>query len=90
MTQETVTQEDVAQKIEEFVRTQYVIGPDDPGFARDIDLFDLGYVDSVGLVELLAFINSHFTVEISEDDLLSEEFSTIHGMAKIVCCEWDR
>lgn len=77
--------DDVATRLEAFVRTQFAISADDPGFARDVDLYDLGYVDSIGLVELLAFISASFDVEIEEDDLLSDEFSNIEGMAKIVC-----
>ncbi|MGH4019211.1 MAG: acyl carrier protein [Pseudonocardiaceae bacterium] len=80
-----MTQDEIADRLEAFVRTQYSIGADDPGFTREVDLFDLGYVDSIGLVELLTFINANFEVEVEDDDLLSDEFSNIHGMAKIVC-----
>ncbi len=78
-------QDEIAERLEAFIRTQYSISADDPGFNRYIDLYDLGYVDSIGLVELLAFIKASFEVEIEEDDLLSDEFSNINGMAKIVC-----
>jgi acyl carrier protein len=80
-----LTQDEIAERLEAFVRTQYLIRADDPEFARDIDLYDLGYVDSIGLVELLTFIKTSFDVEIEEDDLLSDEFSNINGIAKIVC-----
>ncbi len=81
----TLMPDEVAERLEAFVRTQYSISADDPAFNRDIDLYDLGYVDSIGLVELLAFIKASFEVEIEEDDLLSDEFSNINGMAEIVC-----
>ncbi len=77
--------DEVVNRLEAFVRTQFTISADDPEFTRDVDLYDLGYVDSVGLVELLAFISATFNVEIEEDDLLSDEFSNIEGIAKIVC-----
>lgn len=80
-----MTHDEIADRIEAFIRTQYSISVDDPGFTRDVDLFDLGYVDSIGLVELLTFINTGFKVEIGDDELLSEEFSNIRGIAKIVC-----
>lgn len=85
-----MTHDEIAERLEAFIRTQYSISADDPGFTRDVDLFDLGYVDSIGLVELLAFISTSFEVEIEDDDLLSDEFSNIDGMAKIVCrqAEW--
>ena len=80
-----MTQDDVSDQLEAFLRIQYRIRADDSGFARDVDLFEHGYVDSVGLVELLAFMTGRFDVEIDDDDLLSDDFSTIQGMAKVVC-----
>ena len=71
-------------RIEHFARTQFGIDPNDPGFARNVDVFERGYVDSVGVAELLEFLSEEFRVEIPEADLLSDEFSTISGIARIV------
>jgi D-alanine--poly(phosphoribitol) ligase subunit 2 len=75
---------EVAERIEVFVRNQFSVGPSDPGFGRDADLLDGGYVDSVGFVELLEFLGEEFGVEVPDDDLLSDEFSSIDGMARII------
>ena len=79
-----ITQPTIASRVETFVRTQFEVDPGDDGFDRTIDLFELGYVDSVGFAELLAFIAEEFGVEVPEDDLLSEDFLSIDGMARIV------
>ena len=71
-------------RIEEFIRSQFSVSPTDPGFDRTSDLFDEGYVDSVGVVEVLEFLSGQFNVEIPDDDLLSDDFSNIAGMARIV------
>jgi acyl carrier protein len=80
-----VNQPEVAARIEQFVRAQFSISPSDPGFGRAVDLFEGGYVDSVGLAELLAYIEEEFGVSVPDDDLLAEEFGTIEGMAETVC-----
>jgi D-alanine--poly(phosphoribitol) ligase subunit 2 len=74
----------IANRIEAFVRTEFEIDPSDDGFDRTVDLFELGYVDSVGFAELLAFLAEEFGVDVPEDDLLSEDFLNIDGMARIV------
>ena len=74
----------IADRIEKFLREQYFIADDDPGFTRTVDIYEGGYVDSVGVVELLAFIDEEFGVEVPETELLSEAFSTIDGIARIV------
>lgn len=79
-----MNQHDVASRIESFIRESFQIAPDDAGFSRDVDLFETGYVDSVGVVETLAFIASNFGVEVPDEALLSDEFATIDGMAKVV------
>jgi len=79
-----MTTDDVADRLEAFVRTAFGVNPEDPRFDRATDLFDAGYVDSVGLAELLEFIRAEFGVEVPEDDLLSEEFCAINGIAKII------
>ncbi len=80
----TVDAPEVADRIEVFVRAQFSISPGDPGFGRTSDLLDGGYVDSVGFVELLEYLGEDFGVEVPENELLSEEFSSIDGMARVV------
>jgi acyl carrier protein len=74
----------IADGIESFVRAQFSVSPEDPHFSRDANLFELGYVDSVGVAELLEFLRDEFGVEVSEEYLLSDDFSTIEGMSRVV------
>jgi acyl carrier protein len=75
---------DVQDRVEGFVRSKFSVSEDDPHFDRTIDLFESGYVDSVGVVELLAFLNEEFGVEVPENLLLSEDFTNVNGIARIV------
>lgn len=72
------------RRTEEFIRTQFSVSPTDPGFGREVDLFEQGYVDSMGIVELLEFLGEEFEVEIPDEDLLTDDFSSIAGVARIV------
>ena len=71
-------------QIEDFLHRDFKISLSDPGFSRQVDLFGGGYVDSVGFAELLAFLAERFGVEVPESDLLSDEFSSIEGIAAVV------
>jgi acyl carrier protein len=75
----------VAERIERFVRIQFRVAAGDTRFSRSQPLFELGYVDSVGVVELLAFVTQEFRIDLPDETLTSEEFSTIDGIAAIVC-----
>jgi len=74
----------VGDRLEQYVRTQFRVSPADTRFSRSQRLFDMGYVDSVGVVELLAFLTEEFQVTLPDDALMSDEFSTIDGIAAIV------
>ncbi|MNE06549.1 acyl carrier protein [compost metagenome] len=48
------------------------------------NLFELGLLTSLDVLDLLAFIEKTFDLEISEEDVDMESFGTIFGMAKLV------
>jgi acyl carrier protein len=79
-----VSVKDVAESVETFVRQHFNVSDSDPGFDRRVDLFESGYVDSVGVAELLEYLTQEFEVEIPESDLFSDEFSSIEGIGSIV------
>jgi acyl carrier protein len=79
-----VKEPEVAASVEEFVRRQFNVSDSDPGFDRKVDLFENGYVDSVGVAELLEYVTQQFEVEIPEEDLFSDDFANIDGIAGIV------
>jgi methoxymalonate biosynthesis acyl carrier protein len=74
----------VADALEAFIRNQFRVSSEDPDFSRDVHLFEYGYVDSVGATEVLAFVESNFQVQVPDEQLFSEEATTIHGFAAIV------
>jgi acyl carrier protein len=75
---------EVAERVEQYVRAQFRVSPGDTRFSRSQPLFDMGYVDSVGVVELLAFIAKEFQVHLPDEIIMTDEFATIDGMAAIV------
>jgi acyl carrier protein len=79
-----VNPSEVADSVETFVRREFNVSAADPGFDRSVDLFENGYVDSVGVAELLEYVTQEFNVEIPEIELFSDEFSSIQGIASIV------
>jgi acyl carrier protein len=77
------SQVEIANVIERFIRKQFRIT--DTGLAlRDAHMFESGFVDSAGVVELIAFLESTFKIRLGDDEVFSEEFTTINGIAAIV------
>jgi acyl carrier protein len=80
-----VNQHEVEERVEAYVRSVFDVSPSDPGFDRTVDLFERGYIDSIGFVELLEFIREDFGVEVPEEMLVSDDFTRVEGIARIIC-----
>jgi acyl carrier protein len=74
----------IGDDLERFVRQTFAVDSGDPNFDRSVDLFDAGYVDSVGITEMLAYITETYGIDIPDEHLLSDEFATIDGMATVI------
>lgn len=75
---------DAATRIEEFIRREAAVADDDPGFTRQVNLFDTGYLDSLTLVALTVHVEEVLGVPITDDDLFDPRFATIDGMAELI------
>ena len=79
-----ILQPDIATSIETFIQREFrIISGHEPHF-RDEHLFEGGYVDSAGVVELIMFIESTFEVKLEDEHVFSERFTTINGIAGLV------
>ena len=78
------SQPEIAASIETFIRREFrIVGAKSSRF-RDAHLFEGGYVDSAGVVELIMFVESTFDVKLEDDHIFSEHFTTINGIAGLV------
>jgi acyl carrier protein len=74
----------IASRIEEYIRNQYRVSSSDTYFSTEVNLWEEGYLDSLGVVEVISFVETTFEVTIPEIALFSEDFTNINGMAGIV------
>ncbi len=72
---------DVEETILEFLRTRFRASIGRTALDRDTPLFSSGIVDSFGVLELIAFLEQQFAVDIDPAQHELEEFNTV---AKII------
>ena len=77
------SQVEIASVIERFIQKHFRIIDAGPAL-RGTHLFESGYVDSAGVVELIAFLESTFKIRLGDDQVFSEDFTTINGISAIV------
>lgn len=57
------------------------------GFATlgdEDDLIDSGVVDSLGIFQLIAFLEEHFGIKIGDEEITPENFGTISAIDRLV------
>ena len=50
----------------------------------DDQLIDMGIIDSLGIMTLLVFIEDKFSIQISGDELLPENFATVSAISNLI------
>ena len=63
-----MSEDQICKKITKIFEIMGKIETPDSNFTYDIDLFDYGYLDSFGIVELLLEIDRTFGVDLSYED----------------------
>lgn len=78
------TRASAGSSLEQFVREIGRIPATDTTFGPHSELFDSGYIDSLGIVTLTNYIEEQFGVALAEEQLFDPRFTTIAGIAQIV------
>lgn len=76
--------EHAARDIERFIRDRFQIADAESGFTRNVNLWEEGYVDSLGVVEVIAYLEKRFCVKLPEEVIFSPEFTNIDDIARFV------
>jgi methoxymalonate biosynthesis acyl carrier protein len=76
--------EAIKSELRNYIRENYRVPQDDPEFNDTVHLYDYGYIDSFGAVQLKMFVESKFSVAFSQTDLTTVPLNTIEQMADFV------
>jgi acyl carrier protein len=79
-----ITPEACSATLEAFIRENFHVEDNDPYFDWNVSLWEEGYIDSTGVVEVIAFLEETFDVIITEPILFSPDFTSIAGMSKLI------
>jgi acyl carrier protein len=74
----------VADALSTFIEKRFSVDSREPGFTRDVHLWHSGFLDSLALAEILAFLDSTFSVRVPDYLLVDESLGSINGMSGAV------
>jgi methoxymalonate biosynthesis acyl carrier protein len=76
--------EEITKTLRDDIVKRYAVPAGDADFNDDVHLFDYGYIDSFGAVELVAFVQRTFGVTVSTADMMAYPMNTINEIATFV------
>ena len=73
----------VEETLNEIIREKFEIG-DDPDFTNDVQMFNEGFVDSFGAVEIIHFVEETYGIQITQRDITLFPMNTVNEIAKVI------
>lgn len=78
----------ITARIRQFVFEQFPLARQrDIGDAES--LLESGIVDSMGILEVVSFVESEFGIELSDEDLLADTFESVESLSQFVARRLD-
>lgn len=70
--------------IRSFIASELIADTDETDLSDTDLLLETGIVDSFGIMSLLGFLEDKFSVQVSADDLLPENFESIASISALI------
>jgi acyl carrier protein len=76
--------DDRAAKIEQFIVSEIATDLEPGALAHDEDLLAAELIDSLGITELLAFLEASFGISVGGEELTPDNFRSVDSIAALV------
>lgn len=80
---------DVLSTVRRHITDQYLSRSGIDEIGDDEPLLDSGIIDSMGIIQLVGFLESEFNIEVDDEEILPEHFETMAGIAALVTTKLD-
>ena len=74
----------VEQEIRTFLAQNFSTGRSTTQMPGNQSLTERGFIDSVGIVEVLAFLETQYEIQISDDETVPENIDTIDNIVRFI------
>ncbi len=74
---------DASNAVRQFIQDNFLFGQP-ATFADDESFLQLGIIDSTGVLELVAFLESEFNIHVGDDELTPENLDSIDNLVHFI------
>jgi acyl carrier protein len=80
-----MTSHEVLERTRHYVQEQFLYARPDFHLSEEEPLFENGIVDSMGVVELMQFLETEYGIAIEDDEVTEQHFCNLRSIADYVC-----
>jgi len=73
-----------ASLVTDFIVENFLFGATDDAPAPGDSFLELGYIDSTAIVELIAFVEDTFSIELADDELVPDNLDSVDKITSFV------
>lgn len=67
--------------IKKFIQSELIKDSTDVDLSLTDNLIETGIIDSLGIQQLIAYLEETFSIQITDDDLIADNFETIEAIS---------
>lgn len=75
---------ELESRIREFISRNLLFTEDGFAYGDDTSLLDEGIIDSIGVLELVNFVSTHFDLSVGPDEITPENFDSVNRLAQYI------
>lgn len=75
--------EDIAETIQAFIFQQFPLARK-RGIVPGASLIEGGIIDSLGILEIVTFVEQEFSIELTDEEMLAEYFDSIGSLSAFI------
>lgn len=78
-----MTLEKITKTLFNYIMEKYSLDGD-PDYTTDVNLFDYGFLDSMGATEVIMWLEETYSIEITQKDIILYPMDTVEQIAEVV------
>jgi len=77
-----MSRQELETKVMDFVKTSFPVGGMD--IEASTSLVDNGVIDSMGIIEIIDYVESNFEIKIPDEDVTLEQFGSVESIVSYI------
>lgn len=82
-----MTDQTIAQTLRSFIQENFLYMRPDLQYGNDDSLLAKGVIDSLGVMEIVGFLEERFEMTVEQDDVTEQNFGSVAAIARYVAAK---